>query len=108
MARNSPDAVVREMRFAAGFSQRELARRAGTSQPAIARYERSAAVPSWSTLERIAAACGRRVGISAEIAPDPHDVELAQSLLALTPLERLRSLSRYARLRELAGDGGPQ
>ena len=108
MIGKSPDAVVLEARLAAGLSQRELARRAGTSQPAIARYERGAAVPSWSTLERIAAACGRRVEISAEIAPDPHDVELAQALLELTPLERLRSLSRYARLRELAGGGGPQ
>lgn len=90
------------MRLAAGLSQRELARRAGTSQPAIARYERTAAVPSWETLQRLAAACGRRLTIDVQIAPDPHDVELAQTLLELTPLERLRSLRRYARLRQLA------
>lgn len=94
------------MRLAAGFSQRELARRAGTSQPAIARYERGAATPSWETLQRIAAACGRNLKIGVETMVDPHDVELAQSLLELTPLERLRSLARYARLRESIGGKG--
>lgn len=98
MIRESPDAVVREMRLAAGLSQRELALRANTSQSAIARYERGAAVPSWKTLQRIATACGRRLSIDVAMIPDPHDVELARSLLALTPLERLRSLRRYAHL----------
>jgi hypothetical protein len=47
-------------------------------------------------------ACGRRVRISAEAMPDPHDVELAGLLLRLTPEERLRALRRYAHLHELA------
>jgi len=38
----------------------------------------------------------------AEAMPDPHDVELAELLLKLTPLERLRALRRYARLREIS------
>jgi hypothetical protein len=42
------------------------------------------------------------VAITAEVAPDPHDVELAEVLLGLTPLERLRALRRYARLHHLA------
>jgi len=104
MSAKPPEALVREMRLAAGFSQRELARRASTSQPAIARYERGVSAPSWETLQRLAAACGRRLGIDVEIAPDPHDVELARSLLGLTPLERLHSLTGYARLRELTAD----
>jgi transcriptional regulator with XRE-family HTH domain len=99
----SPEALVREMRIAAGLSQRDLARRAATSQPAIARYEGGAAVPSWETLRRIAAACGRQLKVDAEVIPEAHDVELAESMLELTPLERLRSLRRYARLRELTG-----
>jgi transcriptional regulator with XRE-family HTH domain len=85
---DSPQALVREARLAAGLSQRDLARRAGTSQPAIARYERGLATPSWETLERLAAACGRRLTIGSEIAPDPHDVQLAETQLARTPLER--------------------
>jgi transcriptional regulator with XRE-family HTH domain len=99
----SPNLLVRELRLAAGLSQRGLAQRAGTSQPAVARYERGAATPSWETLQRLAAACGRRLTISVDTAPDPHDVELAELLLRLTPLERLRALRRYARLHALAG-----
>ncbi|HEX8689504.1 MAG TPA: helix-turn-helix transcriptional regulator [Solirubrobacterales bacterium] len=97
-----PNALVREMRVAAGLSQRALAERAGTSQPAVARYERGAATPSWETLQRIAEACGRRLNLDSEIAPDPHDVQLAATLLELTPIERLRALRRYAHLRKLA------
>lgn len=95
---------VREWRLAAGLSQRDLAQRASTSQPAIARYEKGAATPSWKTLQRLAAACGRWVNLTSEIAPDPHDVELAETMLRLTPEERLRALSRYARLRQASGE----
>ncbi len=97
-----PNALVRKLRVSAGLSQRALARRAGTSQPAVARYERGAATPSWGTLQRLAVACGQRVTIRAEAMPDPHDVELAGLLLRLTPEERLRALRRYAHLHELA------
>ena len=98
--------LVRRLRRSAGLSQRGLARRAGTSQPAIARYERGAATPSWETLERLAAACGQRLQLSTEILPEPHDIELAILLLELTPQERLRALPRYARLHALASVKG--
>lgn len=94
--------LVRELRLDAGLSQRALARKAGTSQPAIARYEGDEAAPSWATLQRLATACGRRVDLKVEVAADPGDVELARELLGLSPLERLRSLRRFARLRGLA------
>lgn len=94
--------LLRRMRLAAGLSQRAFAERAETSQPAIARYERGTATPSWRTLQRLAAAAGRRIEIDVTVRPEPHDVELAQILLRLTPLERLRALPRYARLRALA------
>jgi len=94
--------LVRRLRRGAGLSQRDLARRAGTSQPAVARYERGAATPSWETLERLAAACGQRVQLSTQALPDPHDIELATLLLELTPQQRLRALPRYARLHALA------
>jgi len=90
------------MRLAAGLSQRGLAQRADTSQPAVARYESGAATPSWETLQRLAGACGKRVTLSAEVVPDPRDVELAERLLELTPEERLRALGQYARLHEAA------
>ncbi len=101
----SASALLREMRREAGFSQRALAERAGTSQPAVARYERGVATPSLETLGRLARACGRRLRLSAETPPDPHDVELAEALLGLEPLERLHALQRYGRLRALAYEG---
>jgi transcriptional regulator with XRE-family HTH domain len=94
--------LVRELRLGAGLSQRALARRAGTSQPAIARYEGGVATPSWGTLQRLAGACGRHLRVDVEAVPDLADLELAERQLELTPLERLRALPRYARLRALA------
>ncbi len=98
---------VRELRLAAALSQRDLAQRAATSQPAIARYECGGATPSWETLQRLATACGRRLHLSMEVAPDPHDVELASLLLGMTPKQRLRALPRYARLQALATEEKP-
>jgi transcriptional regulator with XRE-family HTH domain len=95
-------AIVHDARRAAGLSQRALAQRAGTSQPAVARYERGVATPSWETLQRLLAACGRQLRLHTEAVVDAHDVELAAHLLELTPQQRLRALPRYARLRELA------
>lgn len=94
--------LVRKLRRSAGLSQRDLAQRATTSQPAVARYERGAATPSWETLERLAAACGQQIRLSTETLPEPHDIELSALLLELTPQQRLRALPRYARLHALA------
>lgn len=53
------DRLIRQARRAAGLSQADLARRARTSQSAVARYERAVATPSLATLERLLRACGR-------------------------------------------------
>jgi predicted nucleotidyltransferase/DNA-binding XRE family transcriptional regulator len=50
---------LREEREAAGLTQAELARAAGTSQPAVNRYERGVVTPSPHTLGRLMAACSR-------------------------------------------------
>lgn len=44
-------------RLAAGLSQAELARRSGTSQPAVSRYEQGRAVPTVETTARLVGAC---------------------------------------------------
>jgi transcriptional regulator with XRE-family HTH domain len=95
---DSPNSLIKDLRLAAGLSQRGLAQRAGTSQPAIARYEAGDVTPSWETFRRLATACGHWVRIDSGILPEQHDVELTETLLRMTPLERLRSLERYARL----------
>ena len=59
-------ALLREARRDPGLSQRELARRAGTSQPTLARYEAGHAVPTLATLERILASAGKRLHLVVE------------------------------------------
>jgi transcriptional regulator with XRE-family HTH domain len=50
--------LLQNARTRAGLSQRELARRAGTSQAMVARIERGQQSPSLATLERLVTACG--------------------------------------------------
>ena len=49
--------MLRTTRERAGLSQRQLARRAGTSQAAVSCYERGTVSPSVRTLARLLAAC---------------------------------------------------
>lgn len=57
--------MLRRARESAGLSQAELAARADTSQPALARYETGASLPTLPTLERVLAACGQRLQLGA-------------------------------------------
>jgi transcriptional regulator with XRE-family HTH domain len=59
--------LLAEARLRAGLSQRELARRAGTSQSAIARLEAGAASPTLATLERLLTSAG--FALRAELVP---------------------------------------
>lgn len=53
------------MRTKAGLTQDEVAKRLGTSKSNISRLERGRGNPSWSTLNKYAAACGYRVKLEA-------------------------------------------
>jgi ribosome-binding protein aMBF1 (putative translation factor) len=55
-------AAVRERRLDLGWSQTELARRAGMTQSAVARFEAGGAVPTILVLERLARAL--RLGLT--------------------------------------------
>lgn len=55
--------MIAEARARVGLSQRDLAVLAGTSQPAVNRYERGLSLPTLPTLERLLAACGRSLVI---------------------------------------------
>jgi predicted nucleotidyltransferase len=50
------------------MTQAEVARRASTSQPAVARYEAGRVSPSVDTLERLLHACGKRLQLQATAA----------------------------------------
>lgn len=65
--------LIRAARVSAGLTQTELARRAGTSQPAIVRYESGESSPSVATLERLLRAAGQRLELSAIPVKAAHD-----------------------------------
>lgn len=93
--------IIRSARVRAGLSMRELARRAGTSHATLSRYESGAIEPSFAVVERLVAACGLELRTHLEAADD-EDVRLAETMLSLTPRERLLSLTNVDRLRRLA------
>lgn len=71
--------MLAEKREAAGISQREVARRMGTSQPAVARLERGEIDPKLSTLERFAAAIGQEIDWHLKAAsPQPQEEPIGQ------------------------------
>lgn len=61
-------ATIRRARTDAGLTQADLAASAGTSQPALARYETGTTLPTLPTLERLLSACGRRLEIQIPLA----------------------------------------
>ncbi|MQA15491.1 MAG: helix-turn-helix domain-containing protein [Pseudonocardiaceae bacterium] len=58
---------VRELRVQQEVSQTELARRAGMTQPAVARFEAGGTVPTLPVLERLARALGAELTV--QLAP---------------------------------------
>src|SRR5438105_14908350 len=53
--------AIRYCRLRRGLTQHELARRAGISQPALARIERNHVVPRLDTTDRLLRECGMRL-----------------------------------------------
>lgn len=90
-------ALVREARRRAGLTQAQLAERVGTSQPAIARYERARSMPDLATLHRIVEACGFELKL--ELAePDRQREAAMTTALARSVEERLQANAGQAEL----------
>lgn len=90
----------------AGISQRELARRAGTSPAAVSRYEQAAATPDLPTLQRLIRACG--FDLRLDLAPiDDHDAVLIEHSLRRTPAERAADTRAHTRTMERVDHGRP-
>jgi transcriptional regulator with XRE-family HTH domain len=99
----TPASLVREVRRLSGLTQRDLAARAGTSQPAIARLEQGLLSPTLATLQRILKAAGFELGLRLIplAAPDPVideykrgiDRTLLRENLRKTVDQRLRALA---------------
>jgi transcriptional regulator with XRE-family HTH domain len=64
--------VLRRARQRQGITQRELANRAGTSQPVVSAYEHGRRDPSIGTLARLVAATGERLVV--DLAPPSSDL----------------------------------
>jgi ribosome-binding protein aMBF1 (putative translation factor) len=56
--------AVRERREELGLSQRQLAERAGMTQPGVARFEAGGTTPTLPLLERLAVALGLTLNVS--------------------------------------------
>ena len=83
--------LIRDARRGAGLTQVELARRLGTTQPVISRWERGGDEPRLSTLERILRACGQRLVLT--LALDDVDRAQIRAHLAMTPTQRLAAVT---------------
>ncbi len=71
---NTPS-VIAQARLRSGLTQKELARRAGTSQATLSAYEHGAKAPTIRVLQRLLGAAGSRLVVAdlpgeAAIAPD--------------------------------------
>lgn len=70
------DRLIREARTRAALTQRQLALRAGTSQAAIAAYERGTKQPQLPVLQRILAAAGFVLRTELAALPTPQAAAL--------------------------------
>lgn len=83
--------LIAEARKRAGLTQAELARRLGTHQPVVARWETGRTCPDYQTVQRAVRAAGFELTVG--LTPlDDHDVALIRRELALAPHERLSSM----------------
>ncbi len=81
--------LLREARLRADLTQKELARRANTSQSAIARWESGAVLPSLERLRELIRACGLELTFGIANYDDSYDYFIEERL-RLDPQERVR------------------
>ena len=80
--------LLREARLRAGLTQRELAARAGTSQPLVARIEAGRVRPSFERVLQLVRACG--FDLDVHVVPLDEDAwTLAEEGERLSPEQRL-------------------
>lgn len=85
----TPAQLLREARKRHGVSQKDLARRAGTTQSAISRIERGGVSPTFETLSELLYLLGEDLVLGAEPTDSGIDRSLIRERLKLTPTERL-------------------
>ena len=88
---------VNQARRAAGLSQRELSRRTGVPQSAIARIERRHRVPRADTLAKLLEACGFELRL-APVRGGGVDRSQVEEWLRFPAEERLERATGYGRM----------
>jgi transcriptional regulator with XRE-family HTH domain len=88
--------LIREARRRAGLTQTELALRAGTVQPAIARWESGRTAVSLDDVRRLVRLCGFELETSL-VPRDDSDLAQAARLAELSGQQRLDRHARIAR-----------
>jgi transcriptional regulator with XRE-family HTH domain len=102
----SVGSLIRDTRRSAGVTQAQLARRLGTTQPAVAKLEGEHSNPTLRTVTDALAALGHELRLEAVPRPAAVDESLIRRQLELSPAERLRQLEamhRQARVLAAAG-----
>lgn len=96
-----PDAsiLLKRARSGANLSQRDLAKKARTSQSVVARIELGTTNPTWTTLSRLMRAAGCEIVAEVRRAPivDPSVLDDIPRILRLTPEERLLEVAHVSR-----------
>jgi transcriptional regulator with XRE-family HTH domain len=88
--------LIREARKRAGFTQSQLATKAGTTQSAIARWESGRTAVSLDDVRRLVRLCGFELELM--LAPrDDSDLVQASRLARLSGQERMDRHARVAR-----------
>jgi uncharacterized protein len=90
--------LIAEARDAAGLTQARLARRAGTSQAMVARYETGAASPTVAALQRLLRAAGHELVLASRPGA-PGYGDLSRSPMAPLVRHRVAIRAAAARLR---------
>ena len=88
--------LIREARRRADLTQAELAKRAGTAQPAVARWESGRTAVSLDDVRRLVRLCGFDLEVML-VAHDDSDMAQARRLRKLTGQQRLDRHARLAR-----------
>lgn len=94
MATTSPSELLISARRAAKLTQRDLAKRAETSQSVVARIENGTVSPTWSTMTHLLGCMdfGVHATLGASSAARSHMLDDVPRILRLTPEERLLEL----------------
>ena len=88
--------IIARARRDSGLSQRDLARRSGTSQPTLSTYERGGKSPTLAVVERIVCASGFDLGLTPRIEFTTHAGSRGEPYAVPTRLWRLDLTDAFA------------